>query len=130
MEGISVMSFGTVVNCIDGRVQMPVNEFLRKRFGVDYIDTVTAAGANRSLAEVRDVGDTEAFLRRITTSVEKHGSNQLAIVGHHDCAGNPVPKDEQNEYTRSAIDLVKQHFPDLEIIGLWVNENWQVEEIG
>ena len=33
-------NFGTVINCMDGRTQLPVNEYLRREYGLDFIDTV------------------------------------------------------------------------------------------
>jgi hypothetical protein len=45
-----VMTFCTVVNCIDGRVQLPVIEFLKNRFGVDFVDCITEAAPVRILA--------------------------------------------------------------------------------
>jgi len=41
------MSFYTAINCMDGRVQLPVITYLQKRFGVEHVDSITAAGPNR-----------------------------------------------------------------------------------
>ena len=38
------MSFGTVIDCMEGRVQTPVNNYLSGRFGVNYVDVISAAG--------------------------------------------------------------------------------------
>ncbi len=32
---------------------------------------------------------------RVEVSVNKQGSKLMAIVGHYDCAGNPVEEEEQ-----------------------------------
>ena len=45
------MSFCTVVNCMDGRVQLPVIRYLQDRIEVLYVDSVTEPGPVRSLAE-------------------------------------------------------------------------------
>ena len=37
-------TFATAINCMDGRIQMSVNEFIRKEYGVNYVDTITLAG--------------------------------------------------------------------------------------
>jgi hypothetical protein len=34
-------SFGTVINCVDGRTQLPENEFLRSRYNLYIINSVT-----------------------------------------------------------------------------------------
>jgi hypothetical protein len=36
---------------MDGRVQLPVIDYLRKRFGVEHVDSVIEAGPNLILAE-------------------------------------------------------------------------------
>lgn len=41
IENEKLMSFYTVINCMDGRTQLSENEFLRNKFGVDYVDTIT-----------------------------------------------------------------------------------------
>ncbi len=43
--------FCTVVGCMDGRIQLPVNHYVRERFGVTYVDTITEAGVNKVIAE-------------------------------------------------------------------------------
>jgi len=123
------VSFCTVVNCMDGRVQLPVNAYLREHFGVAYVDTVTEPGPNGILAAGTDSDRIESILHRIRLSIEHHQSVGLAVAGHHDCAGNPVPKAEQIDDTRAAIDLLHQRFPDLPMVGLWVDENGQVQPL-
>ncbi len=43
--------FGTVINCMDGRVQDPVAHWLREAYHLDYVDAITEPGADRVLAE-------------------------------------------------------------------------------
>lgn len=43
--------FATAINCIDGRAQMPVNEWVRKNLGADYVDTVTEPGVDKAITE-------------------------------------------------------------------------------
>ncbi len=117
--------FGTAVNCMDGRVQLPVNAWLRSRFGVDYVDTVTEAGPIRELADDPAGTIARSIRARLTVSVEKHGSGVVAVVGHHDCAGNPVDRDEQARQTRAAVELVKSWFPGVRVVGLWVTGDWE-----
>ncbi|RKX75878.1 MAG: hypothetical protein DRP87_13470 [Spirochaetes bacterium] len=42
--------FCTVVNFMDGRVQLAVIKYLQRRFDVDYVDTITEPGPNLILA--------------------------------------------------------------------------------
>ncbi len=123
------MSFCTVVNCMDGRVQLPVLTFLKERFNVQFVDNVTEPGPVLILAERKNSSLLKSILKRIQISVERHGSNGIAVVAHHDCAGNPRSKQIQLDQLKEAISFLKTHFKDIEIVGLWVNAKWQVEEI-
>ncbi|MGI0077880.1 MAG: carbonic anhydrase, partial [Nitrosopumilaceae archaeon] len=58
-----------------------------------------------------------------------HGSSLIAIAGHHDCAGNPVSKQEHIELIKKSIDTVKSWNYPTKIVGIWVNEKWQVEHV-
>ena len=123
------MSFCTAINCMDGRTQIPVIEFLKKRFGVEYVDMVTEPGPNGILAEQDNLRLVDSILERLWISVHKHQSAGIAVVGHHDCAGNPTDQRKQAEHTRAAIEYLEHRYNDLPIIGLWVDENWRVNEI-
>ena len=48
------MSFCTAINCMDGRTQLPVIEFLKDKFGVEFVDTITEPGPVRILADQPD----------------------------------------------------------------------------
>ncbi len=123
------MIFCTVVNCMDGRVQTPVNTYLQGRFAAAYVDTVTEPGPNRILAECLDERTIASILERVRISVEKHGSRGIAVVGHADCSGNPNARDVQDAQTRRAVAFLAREFPDAEILGLWVDETWQVHAL-
>jgi len=114
---------------MDGRVQLPVIRFLQKRFAKAYVDLITEAGPIRILAEQTDRLKVESIHQRLEISVKYHSSQNLAVVGHYDCAGNPVGKEEQKIQIKESIRLLKKQFPQLNIIGLWVDENWQVNEL-
>ena len=123
------MSFCTVINCMDGRTQLPVIEFLKQRFGVDYVDSVTEPAPIKILAEQTSPRLLDSICRRLDVSMDKHGSRAIAIVAHHDCGGNPLGKDEQLVQLDAAIGYVAERYPEAEIIGLWVDENWQVADV-
>lgn len=122
-------NFGTVINCMDGRVQLPVNEFITKRYKVTYIDTITEAGPNKILAEDSNKVLVESIKSRMSVSVEKHGSKVCAIVGHHDCGGNPSAKEQQILEIKKSIKVIKQWYDSVEVIGLWVDDQWKVEMV-
>ena len=123
------MSFYTAVNCMDGRAQLPVIEYLTKRFKVDFIDSVTEAGAVLYLAERTGSEQAKSILARTDISIKKHQSKGIAVIAHHDCAGNPVDDQTQIGQLAPAVNFLAQHYPDAEITGLWLDANFQVQQI-
>lgn len=121
--------FATAINCIDGRVQMPVIEWLKRQYRVDYIDMITEPGPERLLAEGKDQTAIESIQKKVEISVTRHNSELAAIVGHHDCAGNPADKKTQLEQILTAIKTVESWNFEVEVIGLRVDENWEVHEV-
>ncbi len=88
---------------MDGRIQLPVIGFLKKRFSVNYVDIVSEPGPNLILAEQSDSKTVKSILYRVDISVKKHKSKGIAIIGHYDCAGNPSDRDEQISHLQAAI---------------------------
>ncbi|MCK4752137.1 MAG: hypothetical protein KAS75_01730 [Planctomycetes bacterium] len=123
------MSFYTAINCMDGRVQLPVIDYLKDRFKVEYIDSITDAGPVLYLAEKTDSEQTKSILQRIDISINNHKSTGVAIVAHHDCAGNPLDDQTQMGQLQLAANFLLSRYPNVEIIGLWVDSNWSVTEI-
>ena len=123
------MSFGTAINCMDGRTQLPVNAFLKQQLEVDYIDTITEAGPVRILAEAPESALTESILNRVRISTGHHGSKCVAIVAHTDCAGNPVPDEVQIKQLDLAVRFVAAQCPGMRVLGLWIDETFCVAQI-
>lgn len=121
--------FGTVINCMDGRTQLPVLEYLKKEYALDYVDSITEAGPNGLLAKGSPQTLITSIRDRIEISLNAHGSTLVAVVGHYDCAGNPGSKEKQVEDVVAAAKNIKGWYPEVKIIGLWVDENWQVFEV-
>lgn len=126
---MSANQFATAINCMDGRVQMPVSEYIREIHGVNFVDMITEPGPNRKLSENVEKETIESIKRRVEISVNKHKSKLIAIVGHHDCAGNPVEMDIQIKQIHKACKVVESWKFSAQIIGLWVDENWEVLEV-
>lgn len=121
--------FCTAINCMDGRVQIPVIKYLQERFAADFVDVISEPGPNRILAEGSDTNAVESILRRAELSVERHHSTGIAIAGHDDCAGNPASPSEQNRHTTAAVLRLRSRFPQVPVIGLWVDHEWRVMEL-
>jgi hypothetical protein len=121
--------FGTAINCIDGRTQQPVTNYIKQNYTVDIVDMITFPGADGIFSnKLRDV---ESSLAKHSAyiSVEKHNSQIVAIVGHYDCAGNPGDKNYHYGQIREALQEISLWKLPAKVIGLYVNENWQVEEV-
>ena len=120
------MSFCTAVNCIDGRVQLPVIRYLQERFGVLHVDLVTEPGLVRSLAGPADAETKRSILRRVAMSIDAHGSRLIAVVAHAGCAGNPTDDEQQRRQLAASAGYLAESFPGVSIVGLWVDERWFV----
>ena len=123
------MGFCTAINCMDGRVQLPVIKYLQERFGAEYVDAITEPGPNLILTEQKDSSLVQSIFKRLVISVEHHDSVGIAVVGHHGCAGNPSSKDDQISQVQQAIHLLRQTYESMPMVGLWVDENWEVHEV-
>ena len=121
-------TFGTAINCMDGRVQQPVIDWMRFKFGLDHIDMITEPGPDKIVA-ANNADEIASILNRVKISVEQHGSRHIAISGHGDCAGNPVSKHEHFEHVKAAMQVIKSWNLPVNIYGVWIDEKWQVEVI-
>ena len=119
--------FGTCLNCMDGRVQLPVIQWIQKEYGLDYIDMITEAGMDGLLA--RDDVDITNIIEKINISLDKHNSGMIFIVGHFDCAGNAVEKGIHKEHINAAVNKVRSLFSKCEVVGIWVSDEWEAERI-
>ena len=111
--------FATAITCMDGRIQHAVVDWGRREFGVDYVDMVTLPGADRILAT-----DRRGRLRMaadVEVSRQAHGSRQLVVASHADCAGNAVPDEEHQQMVREGMAWLATQFPDMTIAGVHVD---------
>lgn len=112
---------------MDGRPLRKVADYLLTSFGVRYLDTVTTAGLVKHLAD--ETQQTATLLSNLAISIEKHGSRHVAVVAHHDCAGNPISDVAQKRQVNEAVAHLRQLHPDVEVVGLWLSEHWIVERV-
>lgn len=121
--------FATAINCMDGRVQIPVIEYIKNKYEVDYVDMITLPGPNKVLAEGKDKSTLESLKKCVEISVNRHGSKLVAINGHYDCAGNPTDTEIQVKQIIDAVEVIRAWNFNVQVIGLWINQNWGVEEV-
>ena len=117
--------FGTLINCIDGRTQLPAISWIKEKYSLDYVDNITEPGPDKLVSE----GKIELLKPKIDISVKLHGSNLVVVSGHHGCAGNPISKEEHLSQIRKSIDVIKSLKMPVEVIGIWINEEWEIEPV-
>jgi len=122
------MSFYTAINCMDGRIQESVASYIKKKYNVLFVDMITDAGPVRILSN-KKTSNLESIISCIDISLKKHKSKGIAIVAHHDCAGNPIPNEEQKKLLQKAVTFLIDKYVNVSVCGLWVNRNKEVEEI-
>lgn len=117
----------TCLNCMDGRVQLPVLQWIKEHRKVDFVDVITEAGMDGVLADPKH--DINEILYSIKISVTLNKSTGLFVVGHYDCRGNPSNDEQHHQHIIEAIKRVKSYWETHSVTGLWVNKDWQVEEV-
>jgi hypothetical protein len=124
----NIKTFACAINCMDGRIQDAVKNYMKEQYAVDYVDMVTEPGPNKILAENTDLPVIENIKKRVKISVHHHGAKVVAIVGHFGCAGNPVEKEEQIAHLKKAKENFQPSCADAEIVLLWVGEGFKIAE--
>lgn len=125
--------FATALTCIDGRVHDPLRDWVRSRLQVDTVDMVTVQGPDRVLAHGADdwIG---RLAERVLVSHRAHGSRQLVIASHSDCAGHPVDDDEHHRDLHLAAARFAPLVPGMDVRTVHVGQEtvvvWRTEEVG
>ena len=125
---MAIGTFATAINCIDGRVQRPVSDWVKINCHVDYVDTITEPGVDRLLA-LGTAATVDAVRRKVLVSLDAHHSGVIAVVGHAECAGNPVSDEEHAQHIRQAVEVIAAWGLPMRVIGLWVTSSWLVEVV-
>jgi hypothetical protein len=120
--------FGTALNCIDGRTQIPVIQWFKENFGVDYVDLITEPGMDKALSQGQWF-ENERLREKVIVSITAHNSNVVAVVGHYDCAANPVSDCEHFQDIVASTYIVKSWGLPVRVVGLWVDEFWRVHVV-
>ncbi|MCK5707516.1 MAG: hypothetical protein KAI43_07660 [Candidatus Aureabacteria bacterium] len=123
------MTFCTSIHCMDGRIQEPIIKFLKNNYTVKYVDTITEPGPCKILGENNNKTLVSSIIKRVEISINKHGSKLIFISGHYDCAGNPTDEEKQKDQINRSIKYLKDIFPNIEIIGLWIDNKWTVNSL-
>ena len=118
--------FATSITCMDGRIQISLANWIKENYSVDYVDMITEPGVDKIIAENQDL---ESIKTKTGISINAHKSELIVISGHYDCAGNPVSDEEHITHIKKSVEVISSWNLDVQIIGVWVDGNWNVNLI-
>lgn len=119
--------FATSVSCIDGRIQSPISNWIKENHTVDYVDTITEPGLDKRISEFPEIA--EELRKKVGISIKAHKSQLVIVSGHADCAGNPVSDEQHKEDIVKGVEVVKSWNLGVDVKGVWVDQNWNVNPI-
>ncbi|HSB09892.1 MAG TPA: carbonic anhydrase [Blastocatellia bacterium] len=119
--------FATAINCIDGRVQTPVMDWIKLHLNVDYVDLITEPGADGALTSSTDLR--ARIFEKVCLSLKAHNPVAIALAGHWDCIANPVAREKHLEQVREGARIIESWRLRRRTVGLWVNELGYVDLI-
>ena len=112
--------FAIAINCIDGRVQTPVLDWIKLHLNVDYVDLITEPGPDGALTRSTDLRG--RIFEKVCFSIRVHNPIAIAIAGHWDCIANPVAMEEHLDQIREGVRIIETWRLGRRAVGLWVNE--------
>ena len=116
--------FATSVSCMDGRIQIPLNNWIKENFSVDYVDTITEPGVDKNIINVL-----ESVKNKVGISINAHKSELVVVCGHYDCAANPVSDEEHITQIKNAVQVISSWNLNVKVIGVWVDGSWNVNTV-
>ena len=121
------MTFCASIHCMDGRIHEPIISYLKGNHHVEYVDFIIEPGVDGILAENSDKAMIDSIIKRIQIAIDVHDIKKIFVTGHYDCLANPVSKETHIDNVKTAISHLQEVFPQIEFIGLWLDENWQAD---
>ena len=122
------MSFYTAINCMDGRIQESVTNYIKKKYNVLFVDMITGVGPVKILSN-KKIENLEPIISCIDISLKQHKSKGIAIVAHYDCAGNPISDEEQKKLLKKSVIFLSNKYINISVCGLWVDKDQKVEKL-
>ena len=121
------MSFYTAINCMDGRIQESVANYIKKKYNVLFVDMITSAGPVKILSNKKP-DNLESIISYIDISLKKHKSKGIAIIAHYNCAGNPISDEKQKKLLQKSVIFLANKYINVSVCGLWVDKNRKVKK--
>ena len=127
--------FGTMLNCMDGRIQEPVTQWMKTQYELDFVDAPNPAGPTNMIVK-GEKEIVENYRTKTLISINGHGSRHVAVVAHQGCAKNPIPDEDQLAELHEAVEIVSSRWElpaGVRISGLWLTKNndldWNVHHL-
>ncbi len=118
--------FATSISCMDGRIQIPLANWIKENHSVDYVDAITEPGVDK---KVSGDSDLDSIKSKVAISINAHKSGLIVVSGHFDCAGNPVSNEEHSSQIKKSVEVISSWNLGVDVIGVWVDENWKVNPV-
>lgn len=119
-------TFATSISCMDGRIQIPLANWIKENHSVDYVDAITEPGVDKKVAGDSDL---DSIKSKVAISINAHKSELIVVSGHFDCAGNPVSNEEHFTQIKKSMEIISSWNLGVNVIGVWVDENWKVNPV-
>jgi len=113
---------GTLVNCIDGTVQLPAIDFVKKMWNVPWVDVITEVAPERAFSDATSKAEVDHILNNIKSSLVNQQRKRLAIVSHSSCDVYKVSDEKKIEMLHLAVNFLSQSFPDASVTGIWIDK--------
>lgn len=114
-------NYGTVINCIDGEVQIPAIEFLKHTWKVQWVDVITEAAPEKILSEGTDAKSIAHLLDNLKASFANQAEKRVAVAAHAGCTSNGIDEVEKKEMLRKSIGYLNQQIPGIQAVGIWID---------
>lgn len=98
-----------IATCIDFRFQESINNWISDNFSPKTFDRVSIAGG---------VFDFDYVLKQVEISRRLHHIKKVVLINHEDCGayGETGTPEKHAEDLKKAASLIKQQYPDLEVL--------------
>ena len=123
------IDYGTIINCMDGTIQLPAIDFVKKLWKVNRIDVITEAAPEKILSEPRDQEIINHICQNIEASLIDQHTKRLAIISHSNCDINKVSDSRKKEMLCQAVSYLKARYPGTEVVGIWFDDNIKATKI-
>ena len=118
--------FATSVSCIDGRIQIPLAKWIKENYSVDYVDTITEPGVDKTITENSVF---ESIKTKVSISINAHKSELIVFSGHYNCAANQVSNEEHIELIKKGIGVISSWNLGAKVVGVWVDDSWNINTV-